>query len=264
MKFTKLTASGNDFILFDNRTAFFSGNETRFFSRICQRRHAVGADGVILLEKSADSDFRYRHFNSDGSPAAMCGNGARAACYYAVSKKIALPHTVFDIHGVRHEGWVSGTSVKLKLPPPAPARMPLGIVSESYLEEGGFIEVGVPHLVLFVKNTEKVNVAEAGRRHSGHPCFAHGTNVDFVQMLDAASLRVRTYERGVEDETLSCGTGAVASAVIAHLLKAAPPPIAVQTKGGDLSVDWKNLENAIFLTGSACIIYEAQLMLRPD
>ncbi|MBN1224592.1 MAG: diaminopimelate epimerase [Candidatus Aminicenantes bacterium] len=260
LKFTKMSATGNDFILFDNRNGIFSGKESPFFRKICQRRYSIGADGIILLEASPEADFQYRHFNSDGSLAEMCGNGARAVCYYAVSKKLAPSHIVFEVMGARHEAWVTGTEVKLKLPPPCHAQPGLGIVSEEHLEEGGYVEVGVPHLVIFVKKAEDASVLEEGRRYASHSHFKNRTNVNFVQFLDSAALRVRTYERGVEDETLSCGTGAIASAVISHIVKGVKPPVLVHTTGGDLVVDWENFRKAVFLSGSAHIIYEAEML----
>jgi len=111
INFVKMSATGNDFILFDNRNGQFLGEEKDFFRRICQRRTGVGADGVILLEKSGNADLGYRHFNADGSPAEMCGNGARSLCYYAVSQKITSPHLTFEIDEEVHEAWIFGEKV---------------------------------------------------------------------------------------------------------------------------------------------------------
>ncbi|HUU52903.1 MAG TPA: diaminopimelate epimerase [Candidatus Heimdallarchaeota archaeon] len=259
MKFVKMSATGNDFILIDNRSRQFSGEEKEFFRKICQRRIGVGADGVILLEESEKADLKYRHINADGGPAEMCGNGARSLCYFAVSQKIAPPHLTFEIEEEIHEAWVAGEKVKLRLPPPSTIQNKLEIVTEGGLEEGGFIILGVPHLVLFTKALESIDVVYVGRQYSYHPLFENRTNVNFVQQIDAHTIQVRTYERGVENETLSCGTGSTASAILAHLNKGISPPVEVQTSGGVLRVDWEDIHHSVFLTGTASVIFEAEL-----
>lgn len=261
MKFTKLSATGNDFILFDNRDAHLSGEENGFFRNICRRREGVGADGVILLEESEKADLKYRHFNADGSPAEMCGNGARCLCLYAASHHIADPHMTFEIKGVIHEAWVFDKGIELKIPPPAAIETQLGIVSDKELDEGGFIIIGVPHFILFTEAVDAVDVENVGRRYSSfpHPLFKNRANVNFVQQKDTQTIQVRTYERGVENETLSCGTGSAASAILTHLRKGAIPPICVRTSGGELSVNWEDINDAIFLSGQASIIFEAEL-----
>jgi diaminopimelate epimerase len=260
MKFVKMSAAGNDFILFDNRNRTLSGDEKDFFRRICERRQAVGADGVILLEKSSVADFKYSHYNSDGSLAEMCGNGARSICYYAVSKKIVPPHHAFEILGVVHQAWVTEDDVKLRMPPPSEIKTGLGIVTEDFLEEGGFIVMGVPHLVIFVKKVDDIDVAKLGRKYWPHPRFCSRTNVNFVQVCNSNTIRVRTFERGVEEETFSCGTGAVSSAVLTHICRAHNPPITVKTKGGMLTVNWDDFHQAVYLSGGAKIIYEGKLI----
>jgi len=260
MKFIKMSAAGNDFILFDNRTGALSGDEGRFFRQICERRQAVGADGVILLEKSSVADFKYRHFNSDGSLAEMCGNGARSVCYYAASREIVQPHHTFEILGVIHEAWVSVDKVKLGMPSPTEIELSLGIVAEESLEEGGFIIMGVPHLVLFVNRSADVDVTKLGRKYWAHPRFKNKTNVNFVQICNSSTIRVRTFERGVEEETLSCGTGSASSAILAHIVRGLEPPVTVQTKGGDLCIDWYDFRQAVNLSGAVKIVYEAELI----
>ncbi|MFC2165571.1 diaminopimelate epimerase [Acidobacteriota bacterium] len=260
MKFIKMSAAGNDFILFDNRNGALSGGEINFFRQICERRQAIGADGIILLEKSSVADFRYRHFNSDGSLAEMCGNGARAVCYYAVSRKLVQPHHRFEIQGVVHEALVSEDKVKLSMPSPSGLETSLGIVTEDNLEEGGFIVLGVPHLVIFANNVTDVDVVNLGKKYWAHPRFKNRTNVNFVQILDSNTIRVRTFERGVEDETLSCGTGSVSSAILSHLIKGTEPPFTVQTEGGVLHVNWDDFRQTIYLSGAAKIVYEGELI----
>jgi diaminopimelate epimerase len=259
MKFIKMSAAGNDFILFDNRNKGLSGNERGFFRKLCERRQSVGADGIILLEESRVADFKYRHFNADGSMAEMCGNGARAICYYAASKSMVGSHHTFEIMGVVHEAWVSEDEVKLSLPFPSELQLELGITTEENLEEGGFIVLGVPHLVFFVSRWDDVDVIKLGRKYWAHPHFANKTNVDFVQTCNSRTIRVRTFERGVEEETLSCGTGSVSSAILAHIVKGLAPPITVETRGGVLGVNWDNSRKEVYLSGKAKIVYEGEL-----
>lgn len=255
-----MSAAGNDFILFDNRNAILTGREKDFFRQICQRRRAVGADGVILIERSSVADFKYRHFNSDGSLAEMCGNGARSVCYYAALKEIAPPHHTFEILSVIHEAWVIGTEVKLRMPPPVEIEAPVGVVTEEFLEEGGFIVLGVPHLVVFGENVADIDVEKYGRKYWGHPRFVNRTNVNFVQVCSSDRIRVRTFERGVEAETFSCGTGAVSSAILTHMAKGHSAPITVETKGGILCVDWVDYRQDVYLVGEAKIVYEGNLI----
>ena len=218
---------------------------------------------VILLEESDRTDLGYRHINADGSPAEMCGNGARSLCFYAVSKKIAPSHLTFEIEEEIHEAWVTNKSVKLRLLPPSTIQTNIGITKEKGLETGGFIILGVPHLILFAKSLDSVSVDSLGREFSDHPMFENRTNVNFVQVIDEHTINVRTYERGVESETLSCGTGSTASAIIAHVKKRVASPVDVHTSGGELRVEWEDLHHSVFLTGLASIIYEAELKYFP-
>lgn len=259
LKFVKMSATGNDFVLIDNRSRQFTGEEKAFFRKICQRRTGVGADGVILLEMSEIADLKYRHFNADGSSAEMCGNGARSLCYYAASRKITPPHMTFEIDEEIHEAWVAGENVKLRIPSPSTIQDNLGIVTEEGLGEGGFIILGVPHLVLFANALESIDVVYVGRKFSNHPLFKKRTNVNFVRQIDGHAIQVRTYERGVENETLSCGTGSTASAIISHLKKGILPPVEVRTSGGTLMVEWEDIHHSVFLTGPASIIFKGEL-----
>lgn len=259
MKFTKLSGLGNDFILFDNREGQFTGDERDFFRQICQRRVSIGADGVILLEKSKAANFKYRHYNADGSYAEMCGNGARSVCYYAFLNQIAPSHLTFEINNTINEAWIEDDQVRLKLPPPEEIMTSLDIVKESELEEGGFVRVGVPHLVIFVDEINQLDVFQIGRHYRNHPFFKDGANVNFVKIIDANTIKIRTYERGVENETLACGTGSVAAAIIYHATQKAEPPIIVKNTGGDLIVNWDESFNPLFLQGKVKIVYYGEL-----
>lgn len=262
LKFTKLSGLGNDFILFDNRQRWFSGEERDFFRKICQRRTGIGADGVILLEDSDGANFKYRHFNADGSVAEMCGNGARSICYYAVTHQIVPKNLSFEIHGAIYHAAVEGNQVRLAMPPPEKIQTEIGIISEDFLEEGGFVQVGVPHLVVFTPALDAVEVAAIGRKYRYHPFFPAGANVNFVQILDARTIRIRTYERGVEAETLACGTGSTAAVIIANLQKGLEPPVTVKNTGGDLQFTWENPAfDPIFMQGAVEMVFQGELFL---
>jgi diaminopimelate epimerase len=262
--FTKLTALGNDFILFDNRDQHLNGNELNFYRWLCHRRLGVGADGVILLERSNQAHFKYRHFNADGSRAEMCGNGARSICHYAAVHQIAPPELQFEVEGVIYEAQVREHYVKLKMPPPTDLNLDLDLPIEANLEIGGYLRVGVPHLVLFTLVVGLIDVVRVGRSYRYHPAFKQGTNVNFVTIKHRDTIQIRTYERGVEDETMACGTGSTAAAIISHLVKKLIPPIKVITQGGTLMIDWEPNFNPTYLDGEARIVYEGKLITSPE
>ncbi len=260
IKFTKLSATGNDFILFDNRAGKFTGNEHDFFHQICQRRQSVGADGILLIENSDQNHFSLRYFNSDGYIGEMCGNGARAAAYYAFTHQLAPADLKFDVLGVVYEASVRDSWVKLHMPPPVEIREYPKAVEEADFEEGGYLNVGVPHYVLFVTDLEKIDVEKIGRKYRYHPAFQPwGTNTNFVQVIDRKNLKMRTYERGVEEETLACGTGTISAAILAKLQKNIQLPVAVQARGGTLHVDFDNDMTKILLEGEVKIVYYGEL-----
>ncbi len=245
--FTKLSATGNDFILIDNREKIFTGDEVELFNRLCQRRTSIGADGILLIEKNPSRDFTMRYFNADGCESEMCGNGARATAYYAFQRKLVQNTMDFEVSQEPYHAVVSGKTVRLRMRKPFDLQLTPGVLDQAEMVEGGFVNTGVPHYVIFVDNVDEVNVTELGRKYRSHAFFKPtGTNVNFVRVAGASHFQMRTYERGVEDETLACGTGTVASAVIAHLQKKMPFPIAVTTRGGELVVygdaSFENLE----------------------
>jgi len=258
--FTKMVGTGNDFIVFDNRSQIFTGKETEFFASICQRRISVGADGVILLEDGKSAEIRMRYFNSDGREASMCGNGARCIVFFARTKGIVDKNNFFleasdGVHWVK----VNEKSVTLKMSKPTEFRPNPGILREPEFIEGGFINTGVPHYVIFVKNIDQIPVEKIGRFYRNHQIFLHGTNVNFVELLGENRINVRTYERGVEKETLSCGTGSVASALLAANKYGYKSPVRVFTRGGELTVNFDEKWEEVFLTGKVKIAYEGFL-----
>jgi diaminopimelate epimerase len=259
-EFIKISATGNDFILFDNREGAWDGRrDALVFSRLCQRRIAIGADGVILLEKSKVADFRYVHINSDGSNAEMCGNGSRAISWFAYQLGIFSHQTSFEINGNIYRATIDGFHVITEFVAPGEHNLELAIIEEPEIQSGGSIDTGVPHFVVFVDDVAQTDVDGLGCKYRRHPVFNRGTNVDFVQVIDENHLKVRTFERGVEAETLACGTGAVASAIISHFKKSTHSPTILTFPGGDLQVTFSADFRHITLAGLVRPVYRGVL-----
>ncbi|MDZ7372655.1 MAG: diaminopimelate epimerase [candidate division KSB1 bacterium] len=258
LRFVKAQAAGNDFIIFDNRDGKISPGWKGFVRWLCDRHYGIGADGVILVESSERADFRYRHLNSDGSPAGMCGNGSRCVLRFA-HEGLALPAALrFEMDGVIYRGTVAPGRVTVEFPS-LPRVDVAPLVAEAGLYPLGFLDVGVPHLVLLVDDVDRVDVAELGRRLRHHPAFPFGTNVDFVQVVGRAGLRVRTFERGVEGETLACGTGAVASAAATRSAGLVEAEVEVRFPGGTVEV--RLCENKVELSGQAKLVFRGEIAL---
>lgn len=260
--FSKLSGSGNDFILIDNRRDVLPSEELIRAARLlCRRKFSVGADGLIALEDSEKADFRWQFFNADGSSAEMCGNGGRCAARFAVERGIAGPSLCFETLAGLIRAEVNGRRVKLELPDPEDLRTKVEIPLEPETFQADFINTGVPHVVIIVEDIENVDVRGLGRKIRHHPLFAPaGTNVNFVQKDKNARIFMRTYERGVEDETLACGTGAVASACIGSRVWDLDSPVEVRTRGGEiLNVYLSGREDRfrdVFLEGETLWVYD--------
>lgn len=260
---TKMNGSGNDFILIDHRIRRIDERCFPDVARsLCRRRECVGADGLILIENSTVADFKWRFFNADGTEAEMCGNGGRCAARYALLKGIAGSRPSFEtIAGIIH-AQVKGRRVVLDLPLPTLAVCDRVVWVGDTSYRLGTINTGVPHAVLMVTDITQAPVVELGRKIRLHQDFLPaGTNVNFVQILDRGHLAVRTYERGVEDETLACGTGSVASALVAAAAGLVASPVEVRTRGGEvLVVAFQTNEDGSYaqvsLEGDTCLVFE--------
>ncbi len=263
--FMKMSGSGNDFILIDHRKPFLDPSLLKAFIRsVCRRRISVGADGLILIERSEQADFRWRYFNADGSEAEMCGNGGRCAARFAYLKGIAGPSLKFETLAGILSAQVNGKKVKLEMTKPHGLRLDESVSIEGQELLLSRINTGVPHAVYFLKDFGDVDVIRMGREIRFHPHFAPaGTNVDFVLLKDSSHLSVRTYERGVEDETLACGTGVVASALIAAFKGLAKSPVSITTKGGEVLMVYFEIKGekvkTVFFEGDVHIIYEGEM-----
>ena len=214
--FVKMVGAGNDFIVIEARK---NCDYVKFARAVCSRHNGIGADGVLILDKSATLDYRMRIINADGSEAEMCGNGARCMAAYIVANCKPVKD-LFGMETLAGEilAQVQGEAVRVRLSNPKDYRPQLNITVGNQKLEVHFIDTGVPHTVVFVDGLQEVNVNSLGALVRHHPRFApQGTNVDFVERARDGMVAVRTYERGVEAETLACGTGAVASALVAYL-----------------------------------------------
>jgi diaminopimelate epimerase len=263
-----MSGSGNDFILIDNRRDRIPRRAMKAFVRaVCRRGLSVGADGVIFIQRSTRADFRWHYYNSDGGEAEMCGNGSRCAARFALMRKIAPKAQTFEtLAGIIHaEVGKTGVTVRLPLPINLRLNVPLEIAGKSY--DTHFLNTGVPHTVLFVDDVAPIDVETLGRAIRFHPAFAPaGTNANFVRIDAPHRLTIRTYERGVEGETLACGTGAVAAALLASFLGKARSPVTLHTRGGPplkvgFTLDGETISR-VELTGEARLVYEG--MLTPE
>jgi len=264
LRFIKMNGAGNDFVMIDNRSG-----EVRLapeqIAWICDRHRGIGADGILLLEDAKNgADFRMRYYNRDGGEAEMCGNGAR--CFARFANKIAGARenvrfeTPAGIIGAR----LDGESVTLEMSAPKDLLLNIDMVAEGRKELVHFINSGVPHAVLVVDKVDGVDVRTRGQAIRRHKVFApKGANANFIEKRGAGKIAVRTYERGVEDETLACGTGVVASALIFAATEKIDGPVSVIVRSGsELSVDFKRdgeLFRDVTLTGPAEFVFEGTI-----
>ncbi|MDW7771328.1 MAG: diaminopimelate epimerase [Desulfobulbaceae bacterium] len=266
LPFVKMSGTGNDFILIDHRKPRLSREVMPEFARlVCRRRFSVGADGLIFIEESDRADFKWQFFNGDGSEAEMCGNGARCAARFAYMHGIAPAHMYFETIAGIIEAKVADMDVSLLMTEPKDFRIDRKIKIHGKSRDIHSVNTGVPHAVFFVDNYEDLDIRETGRLIRFHKDFMPaGTNVNFVRLQQDGSLKVRTYERGVEDETMACGTGAVASALIAAVRGIASSPVEIITSGGSrLTILFELHEGPaaanVFLKGPAHVVYTGEL-----
>jgi len=267
--FSKMSGHGNDFVIIDNRSEDITTNWSERSSVWCRRRTSIGADGLLIIEAGEVGDFRLRIFQADGSEAEMCGNGARCVAAFAAREGIARPKMVMETMAGMVGASVEDEMVAIQLTNPS------SLGDEDFLDIDGtripfyFINSGVPHTIIFRDGVAEMpadEVARVGRAVRIHPAFElAGTNVNFVEVIEPGRIRVRTYERGVEEETLACGTGAVASSIISSRFKGTgEPPIQVEMPGGTLTVDFKDRGNSfedVWLKGKVEFVYEGRITI---
>ncbi len=266
LRFTKMNGAGNDFVMLDNRL----GNlqlEAAQIVRLCDRHRGIGADGVLVLERPTNgADFRMRYYNADGGEAEMCGNGAR--CFARYTDRVAgpMPQLSFETPAGVIAAALEGGRVTLQMSEPKDLRLGLTVNALGQDVSCHYVDSGVPHVVVPVADIAGVNVRELGSALRHHSDFApRGANVNFLEKRGGQSIAIRTYERGVEDETLACGTGVVASALIFAATENVGGPITVRVKGGDdLAVDFARAGDcftSVSLSGPADFVFEGEVEL---
>ncbi len=269
--FIKMTGAGNDFIVIDNRAGALDAEMGRRLARYaCRRKLSVGADGLILIENDPEVDFRWVFFNADGSEPEMCGNGARCAVRFARLAGITgdKPRVAFrTLAGIIH-GEITGGRVKIRTTPPHGLESDIALEAEGRAFTLHFLNTGVPHVVCFLEDEEaleNLDVSRWGMIVRFHPRFQPaGTNVNFVFVRDRNNIRIRTYERGVEAETLACGTGSIASALVGASRMGLSSPVGVETRSGEVLVIHFEREDSgafreVCLEGGAGVVYEGKL-----
>jgi diaminopimelate epimerase len=264
-EFYKMSGSGNDFIIIDNRDLSLNvGDLPSFVRKVCRRKVSVGADGLLLIEPSTRADFKWRFFNSDGSVAEMCGNASRCVGRFAYLQGITGNKMSFETMAGIITAHVHDDIVKAGLTEPSSLEQGVKIIINNCECLLDCIDTGVPHAVNFVDDLETCAVLDRGRNIRYHEHFRpRGTNANFACILDRHKIKVRTYERGVEDETLACGTGVVASVLAAAGRNMVDSPVDVTVQSGEtLRVYFTGSNNGfsdIYLEGKVKIVYQGFL-----
>jgi diaminopimelate epimerase len=268
LEFTKMNGAGNDFVLLDGRQQKPALTRETIV-RLCDRHRGIGADGLILLVPSSTgkADWAWEFYNSDGSIGEMCGNGARCFARFVQRHAQVGSELTFETLAGVIRAHFQGERVTINLTPPRDLRLSQTLPLSTGKEIVHSVDTGVPHAVLFVPEADKAMVAQLGPEIRRHAHFQpRGTNVNFVQVLGPNRIRVRTFERGVEGETLACGTGVTASALIASRVHHFSSPVSVQVQGGDqLEVSFQEAQGTftnVRLTGPADFAFEGRINLQ--
>jgi diaminopimelate epimerase len=251
ISFYKYEGTGNDFILIDNRNQNFKFDSIDLIKKLCHRKWGIGADGLILIQKDKEVDFEMIYFNSDGSQS-LCGNGSRCAIHFANHLGMIKDKTIFRAFDGIHEGYIRGNAIYFKMK---------DVESITQEDDGHFeMNTGSPHYITFVEDVNQIDVVGVGRKIRNS--YQDGINVNFVQKKEDC-IFVRTYERGVEDETFSCGTGVTACALVMGEL-GSKSPVIIHTRGGELKVEFKKVNNSfqeIYLIGPAQLVFTGEFIV---
>jgi diaminopimelate epimerase len=254
LSFYKYHGTGNDFILLDNRSEYFPKEDRLLISNLCKRHTGIGADGLILLENDADSDFRMIYFNADGREGSLCGNGGRCIVAFANKMGMIENNAVFSASDGIHKATIEGNEVRLKM-------LEVSTIREK--PEYLFLDTGSPHHVQIVSDLHEFDVFKEGRRLRYSLYGESGSNINFVECTDEDTFSVRTYERGVENETLSCGTGVTAVALAMNRLgRTDAQQVTIDTPGGRLAVTFEKRDGKyveVHLKGPVKEVYKGSL-----
>ncbi len=255
MQFYKYQGTGNDFIIIDDRSLTFQ-LDTAAIAQLCHRRFGIGADGLMLLQMAEGYDFRMVYFNSDGTPGTMCGNGGRCLVRFAAEQGIVQEKAHFIAVDGPHLAHITPETISLQMQ---------DVANIAQHDDDYFTNTGSPHVVRYVQQVQFTDVKNIGAaiRYSEAYLGQNGTNVNFAEKLDPQTLFVRTYERGVEDETYSCGTGVTAAALVSNATKGMNSPIQIKTLGGELAVQFEGNSTdgytQIFLIGPAKQVFTGEI-----
>ncbi|WP_395785273.1 diaminopimelate epimerase [Aquirufa sp.] len=255
MQFYKYQGTGNDFIIIDDRSLTFQ-LDTAGIAQLCHRRFGIGADGLMLLQNETGYDFRMVYFNADGTEGTMCGNGGRCLVQFAAEQGIVQEKAHFIAMDGPHLAHITPETISLQMQ---------DVANIAQHDDDYFTNTGSPHVVRYVQQVQFTDVKNIGAaiRYSEAYLGQNGTNVNFAEKLDPQTLFVRTYERGVEDETYSCGTGVTAAALVSNATKGMSSPIQIKTLGGELAVQFEGNSTdgytQIFLIGPAKHVFTGEI-----
>lgn len=255
--FYKYQGAGNDFVIVDNRKSFFPKEDHKLIQTLCDRKFGIGADGLMLLEDADPVDFKMTYYNADGNVGSMCGNGGRCMVAFARSLGLFDQKTSFEALGEIYSASLEADVVSLKM---------MDVNQIEVHPDHVFLNTGSPHHISFTDNLSQVDVYQQGREiRYGAPYYELGSNVNFVEKLNENTFKVRTYERGVEDETLSCGTGVTAAALASfHVNKTTATSVHIQTLGGNLHIEFEKANHGyknIILTGPATFVFKGSITI---
>ncbi len=254
LRFYKYHGTGNDFVMIDNREAVFPKENRTIVASLCNRHFGIGADGLILLENDEKTDFKMVYYNADGNESTMCGNGGRCIVAFAKKLNIIDSKTVFNAIDGLHHAKIEDSIVSLQM---------IDVDEVKQIQDALFVDTGSPHHVKMVENLEAYPVYEEGKMIRNEVYGKEGSNVNFVEQINENSFRIRTYERGVEDETLACGTGVTAAAIAVHnTQKTDSDIIHMDVEGGKLQVHFKYIQGKyknVVLSGPAEFVFQGTI-----
>lgn len=257
LNFYKYQGTGNDFVMIDNRNLYFPIDNIPLIAKLCDRKFGIGADGLILVQNHDQADFEMIYFNSDGSTSTMCGNGGRCIVAFAQFLEIIENHTTFMASDGLHFARINQNEIALQM---------INVSTINLHQDYTYLYTGSPHHIILVENVDVINVIQQGAAIRYSKLYEHaGCNINFVAQTNENSFKIRTYERGVESETLSCGTGATAAAIaMFELQKTKNNHINIEVEGGALKIQFEKIANEyhnVFLIGEALQVFAGSIKI---